>query len=128
MSDNTQDRSKAKFDLWERKLLDLSARNTLLNCKLKGKAVPLLVTSCCDIEDRISAKNSKDEYKSFAVITRTAAGENEDKTPKIPDIEAEFPKISDTAAFAEVLSASAAEEKIYAPLSDKELEDRMMYL
>ena len=36
MSDNVQDRSRNKFDLWERKLLDLTARNALLNCKLKG--------------------------------------------------------------------------------------------
>lgn len=119
MSENTQDRSKLKFDLWERKLLDLSARNTLLNCKLKGKAVPLLVTSCCDVEDCIA------QEKDYAIVSRTDAGENEDKTPKIPDIELEFAKISDTAAFTEVLSSAIGNGKIYSPLTDAELEGRM---
>ena len=119
MSENTQDRSKLKFDLWERKLLDLSARNTLLNCKLKGKAVPLLVTSCCDVEDCIA------QEKDYAIVPRTDAGENEDKTPKIPDIELEFAKISDTAAFTEVLSSAISNGKIYSPLTDSELEGRM---
>ena len=124
MSDNVQDRSKAKFDLWERKLLDLSARNTLLNCKLKGKAVPLLVTSCCDAEDLIS------QEKDYAVLPRTDAGENEDKTPKIPDIEFEFEKISDTSAIAEVLTEGikASTPKIYTPLTEKEYDDRMKQL
>ena len=105
MSDNVQDRSRNKFALWERKLLDLTARNALLNCKLKGKAVPLLVTSCCDAEDLIS------QEKDYAVLPRTDAGENEDKTPKIPDFEFEFEKISDTSAIAEVLTAGINADK-----------------
>lgn len=124
MSDNVQDRSRNKFDLWERKLLDLSARNALLNCKLKGKAVPLLVTSCCDAEDLIS------QEKDYAVLPRTDAGENEDKTPKIPDFEFEFEKISDTSAIAEVLTAgiNADKPRIYTPLTEKEYDDRMKQL
>ena len=128
MADNVQDRSKLKFDLWERKLLDLSARNTLLNCKLKGKAVPLLVTSCCDIEDSVSEKNDKGEFNSFAVLPRTDAGEKEDKTPKIPDVEFEFDKIKDTSAFADVLTDGVSSGKIFTPLTDKEYEDRMKQL
>jgi hypothetical protein len=124
MSDNVQDRSRNKFDLWERKLIDLSARNALLNCKLKGKAVPLLVTSCCDAEDLIS------QDKDYAVLPRTDAGENEDKTPKIPDFEFEFEKISDTSAIAEVLTAgiNADKPRIYTPLTEKEYDDRMKQL
>lgn len=124
MSDNVQDRSRNKFDLWERKLLDLTARNALLNCKLKGKAVPLLVTSCCDAEDLIS------QDKDYAVLPRTDAGENEDKTPKIPDVDLEFGKISDTSAFASVLTEGINADKpgIYTPLTEKEYDDRMKQL
>ena len=34
MSENTSSRGKDKFDLWERKLLDLTTRNALLNVKM----------------------------------------------------------------------------------------------
>ena len=34
MAENTNDRACVKFDLWERKLLDLSTRNSLLNLKI----------------------------------------------------------------------------------------------
>ena len=122
MSDNIQDRAKGRFDLWERKLLDLTARNALLNCKLKGKAVPLLVTSCCDIEDCVARD------KDYAVLPRTDAGETEDKTPKIPAVEAGFDKITDTGAYADVLTEGIASGKIYTPLTDKEYEDKMKQL
>ena len=36
MGELNSDRSKVKFDLWERKLIDLSTRNSLLNLRIKG--------------------------------------------------------------------------------------------
>ena len=42
-------RSQVKFDLWERKLLDLSTRNSLLNLRIKGSSIPLFVSECSNI-------------------------------------------------------------------------------
>ena len=54
MGELDRDRSNVKFDLWERKLLDLSTRNSLLNLRIKGSAIPLFVPGCANIEDLIA--------------------------------------------------------------------------
>ena len=52
MGELNLERSNVKFDLWERKLLDLSTRNSLLNLRIKGTSIPLFVPDCAKIEDR----------------------------------------------------------------------------
>ncbi len=64
MAENTNDRASVKFDLWERKLLDLSTRNSLLNLRLKGNCVPLFVPGCGDLEDTLV------ENKEYRIIPR----------------------------------------------------------
>ena len=54
MGELNLERSKVKFDLWERKLLDLSTRNSLLNLRIKGSCVPVFVPECANIEDLIA--------------------------------------------------------------------------
>lgn len=55
---------QAKFDLWERKLLDLSTRNPLLNLRIKGSCVPVFVPDCANIEDLLAQK------KDFQINSR----------------------------------------------------------
>ena len=77
MGELDRDRSNVKFDLWERKLLDLSTRNSLLNLRIKGSAIPLFVPGCANIEDLIA------QEKSFSIISRgedTEEEETEDET------------------------------------------------
>ncbi|MCR5327507.1 MAG: DUF3320 domain-containing protein [Saccharofermentans sp.] len=64
MGELNLERSNVKFDLWERKLLDLSTRNSLLNLRIKGSAVPVFVPGCDDIEDLIA------QDKNFSIISR----------------------------------------------------------
>ena len=71
MGELNLERSNVKFDLWERKLLDLSTRNSLLNLRIKGSAVPLFVPGCNDIEDLIA------QDKNFSIISR---GNDEEET------------------------------------------------
>ena len=66
-------RFQIKFDLWERKLLDLSTRNSLLNLRIKGSAVPLFVPECANIEDLIA------QEKSFSIISRGSEEEPEEE-------------------------------------------------
>ncbi|MBQ7275188.1 MAG: DUF4011 domain-containing protein [Clostridiales bacterium] len=126
MSENTSSRSKDKFDLWERKLLDLTTRNALLNVKMKGSTVPLLVTSSCSIEDDIS------DDKEYSVISRMEAGEkvteSGEKQPAIPAKEYELTDLADTESFSEVLVKGSEDKKIYSALPTQELEDRLKKL
>ena len=64
MGELNLERSKVKFDLWERKLLDLSTRNSLLNLRIKGSSIPLFVPGCANIEDLIA------QDKNFTIISR----------------------------------------------------------
>ena len=73
-------RSQVKFDLWERKLLDLSTRNSLLNLRIKGSSIPIFVPECSNIEDLLA------QEKSFSIISRGAEdAEEEEETKEIPD-------------------------------------------
>ena len=67
------DRMTVKFDLWERKLLDLSTRNSLLNLRIKGSCIPLFVPDCANIEDWIA------QEKSFSIKSRGKDDEAEEE-------------------------------------------------
>ena len=126
MSENTSSRAKDKFDLWERKLLDLTTRNALLNVKMKGSTVPLLVTSSCSVEDDIS------ENKEYSIVSRIEAGDKEtdsgEKQPAIPAKEYELPDLVDTESFNEILNKGNEDKKLYSALPTQDLEDRLKKL
>ena len=126
MSENDP-RTNAKFDLWERKLLDLTTRNALLNVKMKGSTVPLLVTSACDIEDKVA------QELEYTIISRNAAGERDNgegqpKEPAIPAKEYEMEDLADTKNFSDILTAGLSENKIYSTLTQNDLEDKLKKL
>ena len=127
MSTNEPTRQEKKFDLWERKLLDLTTRNALLNTKVKGKTVPVFVKSASDIEDNLSSD------KEYAIISRNAAGQSEateeaPAAPLIPAKEYEIEDLVDTASFDEVLTKGIDGGTLYSSLAEKDLDDRLKYL
>ena len=99
MGELNLERSKVKFDLWERKLLDLSTRNSLLNLRIKGSSIPLFVPGCANIEDLIA------QDKNFTIISRGEDDEPEEETAseenETAPAEAETKEASDVAAPAE---------------------------
>ncbi len=82
MGELNLERSKVKFDLWERKLLDLSTRNSLLNLRIKGSAVPVFVPECANIEDLIA------QDKNFTIISRGEDDEPEEEETASEETEA----------------------------------------
>ena len=108
-------RQDAKIDLWERKLLDLTTRNALLNVKIKGNTIPLFVTSSCDIEDSISSE------KDYVIISRN---DNE----LIPAGEYGIEDLANTESFIEELNKATEAGNIYSALSAKDLEDKLKAL
>ena len=75
MGELNLERSNVKFDLWERKLLDLSTRNSLLNLRIKGNSIPLFVPGCAKIEDYIA------QEKNFSIISRVTRKRSKRKKP-----------------------------------------------
>lgn len=73
MADNTNNRASVKFDLWERKLLDLSTRNSLLNLKTKGTCVPLFVPELGELEDMLV------QEKEYRIIPRKSPDKKDEK-------------------------------------------------
>ena len=117
MAENTNDRASVKFDLWERKLLDLSTRNSLLNLRLKGNCVPLFVPGCGDLEDTLV------ESKEYRIIPRKSPEKKAQKEEVKPEeakaiepvteekaLEA-TPELPAVAAPAEPVAEAKAEEK-----------------
>ena len=98
----------AKIDQWERKLLDLSLRNGLLNMRLKGNMIPLFAHSPALLEDKLA------EDIDFTIKPRT---EEKEKPAKTEEEKKEEP-IAEEAAPAE--EASPSEEVAPAPETPKE--------
>ena len=85
MGELNLERSNVKFDLWERKLLDLSTRNSLLNLRIKGTSIPLFVPDCAKIEDYIA------QEKNFSIISRGDEEEDEEEETSEETGSAEVP-------------------------------------
>ena len=85
MGELNLERSNVKFDLWERKLLDLSTRNSLLNLRIKGTSIPLFVPDCAKIEDYIA------QEKNFSIISRGDEEEDEEEDASEENGSAEVP-------------------------------------
>ena len=99
MGELNLERSKVKFDLWERKLLDLSTRNSLLNLRIKGSSVPLFVPGCANIEDLIA------QEKNFTIISR-----GDDDEPEEEETASEEAETKETPE--EVKPAESAEKQV----------------
>ena len=103
MAENTNDRASVKFDLWERKLLDLSTRNSLLNLKIKGSCVPLFVPALGELEDTLV------DNKEYRIIPRKSPDKKEKKDEAQSEVKAIEPVIEEKALeAAPALPASAA--------------------
>lgn len=126
MINDNIDRAANKFDLWERKLLDLTARNSLLNLKINGSAVPLLVPSSGGIEDLIF------EEKDYALVSRVkAVRKSEDGQQEEAAIPAGEYGIEDLAGideFKDVLEDAISRNIIYSALPEKETEEKLKAL
>ena len=115
MSENTISRQDAKVDQWERKLLDLTTRNALLNVRLKGNMIPLFVTSASDIEDSVYAE------EDYIIISRST-------TEAIPAKEYGIEDLEQTTEFDALIEKASSEGQLYSSLTDKELEDKIKAL
>ena len=124
MGELNLERSNVKFDLWERKLLDLSTRNSLLNLRIKGTSIPLFVPDCAKIEDYIA------QDKNFSIISRGDEEEDEEEetseeteAKEVPDA---IKPVEETAENAEPtpVEALAAEAEKPEEAADEKAEEK----
>ena len=111
MGELNLERSNVKFDLWERKLLDLSTRNSLLNLRIKGTSIPLFVPDCAKIEDYIA------QEKNFSIISR---GDEEEDEEEETSEEAETKEVPDAIKPAEETAENAEPTPVEALAAEAE--------
>ncbi len=143
---NTEDlkqKADAKIDQWERKLLDLSLRNNLLNMKLKGNMIPLFTHSPAALEDKLaesidysvkprSGDDKKDdeaatpEQTEDKETTETKTTESpvpdENNKQTIPVREYDLEIISDITGFDKLITDSFEKKILYSSLTRSELD------
>ncbi len=102
----TQELSRKQ--VWERKLLDLGLRNTLINMRVVRTAIPLLAPTLDELEDTLA--DGKDLHIFPAPAGWTAAeGSNPLETPVVPD------------AFQQLLREELQNKRLRSTLGDADL-------
>lgn len=104
-------REQTRLDKWRRDLLDITARNPLINMKTGSKAVPLMASDAASLEDALATG------ASFAVLPRPQEWDG---------ISAYNQKPFESASYIGSYAASAEDEmsrgRLRTPLSDADLE------
>ena len=110
---NGQPREVTKQMVWERKLLDLSLRNSLLNFRPTSSNVQLMVDSIASLEDEIAAD------ETFKIMPVPSDFKMEAAESKIYETETQREKIS------EIASGEFRSKRLRTFLTEAELEKTM---
>lgn len=94
---------------WERKLLDLSMRNTLLNFRMTKSTVPVLTTSLSNLEDALAGGDD------FQVLEKPNDWDNSVRESKL------FETRHHIAAIDELLKFEFGQKRLRTPLTESEL-------
>ena len=142
-------KANAKIEQWERKLLDLSLRNSLLNMKLKGAVVPVFAHSPAILEDKLAEdidfsirprgtddkEDTEDQEETQAedqtegqTEGQTDATVEKPKKQTIPVKEYDFEDLPDISGFEELITKSFEKKKLYSSLTRSELDTNIKKL
>jgi hypothetical protein len=94
---------------WERKLLDLGLRNTLINMRLSRTLIPIFSSSLADLEDALASG------AEFGVMPRPVEWAQRGKVSE------DFETICDIGPYAQLIQAEFANRRLRAPLSESDL-------
>ncbi len=100
---------KGKLTQWERKLLDLSLRNTLINMRLSQTVIPILSTSLGDLEDALSSGSEYGIAPRPAEWALKGAEQNR------------FESVSDLGSFKKLVKSEFQNKRLRSILGDNEL-------
>ncbi len=116
LPDFSKQEKLTKQKLWERKLLDLSLRNTLLSFRNTRSVVQLMISDLGLLEDSLS------KGTSYQILPKPADWENTARDGRIYEIETNRELIADIA------QSEAKSNRIRTFLSEEELEKNLKYL
>lgn len=111
-----KEQKMTKQKIWERKLLDLSLRNTLLNFRATKSAVQLMTSNLAQLEDELA------DGEDFKIMSRPSDWVNSLRDTKIYEIENEKDLIQ------AIATSEFKSKRIRSFLDDDELEKSMKNL
>ena len=94
---------------WERKLLDLSMRNMLINMRISGSVIPVLAGDLCGLEDALA------EGAEFELLERPQEWTEHNIT------QASIETVNDLGPYTELITSEAKHHRLHSWLSGKEL-------
>jgi very-short-patch-repair endonuclease len=113
---NTVPTEQTRQDLWERRLLDLSLRNPLLNFRITGASIPLLTAELHDLEDALA--NGQD----FQIHPRPPDWE---ATPRDAAV---YQQRTNDDPRIQLLREEFCQRRLHADIADKDLGNRLTQL
>lgn len=102
----------SKKSMWERKLLDLSLRNTLINMRLTKSIIPLFTSSLDELEDALS------DGSDFAIFPRPSDWQ-------IPASKLDFENMHDLAGRESIIKSEFKNRRLRTALTQDELSKRI---
>lgn len=108
--------NNTRLDQWERRLLDLSLRNTLLNFHITSSTIPILIAELPDLEDALADGND------FQVLSKPGDWENNIRDTNI------YRKRMHSKPQIQLLKAEFSQHRLRANLPEKELANRLTQL
>ena len=106
---NVQKQEVTKQIQWERKLLDLSMRNMLINMRMTGSIIPILAGNLGELEDALA------EGAEFELLERPFEWKEHNITSATNET------VYDLGPYAELISSEAKHHRLHSWLSEKEL-------
>lgn len=115
-SDEITNKSLSRLEQWERRLLDLSLRNPLLNFRVTGSTIPLLSAKLSDLEDSLA------DGEDFQIFPRPTDWESSPRDASV------YQKRMSRDPQIELLKAEFAQHRLRADLPEKDLANRLTQL
>lgn len=106
----------SKKDQWERKLLDLGLRNTLINMRFTQHLIPILTPSLSDLEDSLA------DGKEFGIMAQPAEWQ------KRQGEENTFENIHDLGPYTDLIRGEFKNNRLRSACSEGELNKAMLHL
>lgn len=113
--DKTEE-ERSRLEQWERRLLDLSMRNPLLNFRVTGSCIPILTVELNELEDQLA------DGEDFRIHPRPADWDESSRDSTV------FIRRQKNDPMVKLLQEEFSQQRLRADLTEKELSNRLTQL
>ncbi|MCM1565779.1 MAG: DUF4011 domain-containing protein, partial [Dehalobacter sp.] len=113
--DKTEE-ERSRLEQWERRLLDLSMRNPLLNFRVTGSCIPILTVELNELEDQLA------DGEDFRIHPRPVDWDESSRDSKV------FIRRQKNDPLVKLLQEEFSQQRLRADLTEKELSNRLTQL